>query len=215
MFLPEGCCFYFSSSGLQSRAEPEFALPPLFAKVVVAGGNSLCFVELLFRCLGMGAGFWSRKFCDQSHCCGCRGGLCGFLDGRWFSLVLIISCLDRLFAGERAGRGTYIGWEGDFTLPTKSVGFYWHDSGLLVGTFGVRSTPPPVLLTKLCSAGRVLARDFEWGRGQRGFFMVETGSFRSFFSVWEIPCVPTAPYLPGDDAALIPWQHCESKRLSP
>lgn len=49
---------------------------------------------------------------------------------------------------------------GNFTRPTKTLGFYGRDSGLLVGAHGAPFTHS-CLLTKLCSAGRVLARDFE------------------------------------------------------
>lgn len=94
---------------------------------------------------------------------------------------LIRHSLGWLFAGERAGRGTCVGWGGDFTLSTKSLGFYWNDSGWLVGTYRAGSTHC-LLLTNLCSTGQVLVRNLEWGKGQRGFFfMMETGSFCWFF----------------------------------
>lgn len=84
---------------------------------------------------------------------------------------LIRHCLGWLFAGQRTARGTCFGWGGDFTLSTKSLGFYWRDSGRLVGTYGAGFTRC-LLLTNLCSTGQVLVRDLEWGKGQRGFFLL-------------------------------------------
>lgn len=82
---------------------------------------------------------------------------------------LIRHSLGWLFAGQRAGRGACVGWGGDFTLSTKSLGFCWRDSGWLVGSCGAGFTRC-LLLTNLCSTGQVLVRDLEWGKGQRGFF---------------------------------------------
>lgn len=123
---------------------------------------------------------------------------------------LIRHSLGWLFAGERAGRGTCVGWGGDFTLSTKSLGFYWNDSGWLVGTYRAGSTHC-LLLTNLCSTGQVLVRNLEWGKGQRGFFYDGNWKFLLVFSTWEIFHLPTAPYLCGGNAAVVLWQRCESQ----
>jgi len=99
----------FSRSGLQSRAEPEFALPLLSAKVVVAGGNSSLLCRAALWVLVSGPSDFVTREATAADV-----GLCGFLDGRWFSLVLTRHCLVRLFAGERGERN--LRWLGRWIL---------------------------------------------------------------------------------------------------
>lgn len=109
---------------------------------------------------------------------------------------------------------------GNFTRPTKTLGFYGRDSGLLVGAHGAPFTHS-CLLTKLCSAGRVLARDFE--TAERIFYDGNWKFVVFFFPAWEMLHLPMAfsspseclsPKQVGTTPAQLLWELSAWKRRS-